>query len=70
MKVTGLLGKLAKPILDKYQEARPQQGDRTLKEETFDIAGVSYYLDNLQKLACANPDYRKRGKTLAEEGQA
>ena len=47
MKVTGLLGKLAKPILDKYQEARPQQGDRTLKEETFDIAGVSYYLDNL-----------------------
>ena len=70
MKVTGLLGKLAKPILDKYQEARPQQGDRTLKEETFDIAGVSYYLDNLQKLACANPDYRKRGKTLEEEGQA
>lgn len=70
MKVTGLLGKLAKPILDKYQEARPQQGDRTLKEETFDIAGVSYYLDNLQKLACANPDYRKRGKTLAEEGQS
>lgn len=70
MKVTGLLGKLAKPILDKYQEARPQQGDRTLKEEAFDIAGVSYYLDNLQKLACANPDYRKRGKTLAEEGQA
>ena len=70
MKVTGLLGKLAKPILDKYQEARPQQWDRTLKEEAFDIAGVSYYLDNLQKLACANPDYRKRGKTLAEEGQA
>lgn len=70
MKVTGLLGKLAKPILEKCQDVKPPQGDRTLKEEKFEIVGVAYYLDNIQKLACSNSNYRKKGKTLAAEEPA
>lgn len=33
--------------------------------ENFHLAGVSYYLDNIKKLACSNEDYRKSTKTLA-----
>lgn len=38
------------------------------REKTFCVVGVRYYLDSLQKLACANSNYRKSGKTLVSDG--
>jgi len=38
------------------------------REKTFCVVGVRYYLDNLQKLACADSNYRKSGKTLVSDG--
>lgn len=38
------------------------------REKTFCVVGVRYYLDNLQKLSCADPNYRKSSKTLISDG--
>lgn len=38
-----------------------------LKEEILYVVGVQHYENNLKKLACPNPDYRKAGKTLSAE---
>lgn len=42
---------------------------RTLKKERFSVAGTYYHMPAINKLAKANPDWRKGGKTLAEEGK-
>lgn len=39
------------------------------QEETFYGVGVEHYLENIHKLAVPNPDWRKRGNTLAAEGK-
>lgn len=40
------------------------------KEETFSAVGTHYYLKNIEKLATGNPEWKKRGKTLASQGYA
>ena len=46
------------------------QAERTLKEETFPIAGVSYYESNIQKLATVNPDWKISAKQIVDHGKA
>lgn len=46
-----------------------KEEDRTLKEETFYAAGVSYYAKNIQKLACENPDWKLTSKRAVEIGK-
>lgn len=43
---------------------------RTLTEEKFSVAGVSYYLDNIGKLACQNPNWKKTAAQLISSGMA
>lgn len=38
------------------------------KEEVFRAVGTHYYLKNIGRLATANPDWKKTGKTLAKQG--
>lgn len=40
-----------------------------LIKEDFVVAGVSYYKENIMKLACSNPDWRKHAKTLLAENK-
>lgn len=40
------------------------------KEETFRAVGTTYYLQNIGKLATPNPDWKKTGKSLANQGHA
>lgn len=35
-------------------------GNRTLKTESFCVVGVCYYFDNLKKISCLNPDYKRK----------
>ena len=46
------------------------QAERTLKEETFPLAGVSYYESNIQKLATVNPDWKISAKQIVDNGKA
>lgn len=41
-----------------------------LVEEEFLVVGINYCLENLRKLACANPDWKKNGKSIISEGMA
>lgn len=64
----GLLNFLKESILSKAQEEAPDTVPH-YQEETFFGVGVEHYLENIHKLAVPNPDWRKRGKTLAAEGK-
>ena len=52
----------------KTKDKEPQR--RILTEEDFFAAGVSYYNSNINKLACPNPDWKKRASTIVKEGKA
>ena len=46
----------------------PSEPKRTLKEEDFRAEGVYYYEDNIRKLACPNPEWKKSAAKIVEEG--
>lgn len=48
----------------------PKKATATFQERQFEAVGVNYYLANVKKLACTNPDWKKRGNTLVKEGMA
>lgn len=56
----GLINKTAKQI----------PAGRTLTEETLHAVGVSYYEDNIQKLACKNPDWQLSAEQIVNSGKA
>ncbi len=41
----------------------------TAKQEVFEVAGVTYYLKNLDKVAEMNPEWRKTRKALLNAGR-
>lgn len=43
---------------------------RVLKEETFHAVGVSYYENNIRKLACSNPDWKLTAAQIIGSGKA
>lgn len=43
---------------------------RTLTEETFHAVGVSYYENNIRKLACPNSDWALSAAKIIEDGKA
>ena len=45
----------------------PSEPKRTLKEEDFRAEGVYYYEDNIRKLACPNPEWKKSAAKIIEE---
>lgn len=50
--------------------APAKSSENTVQEESFEVVGTHYYLSNISKLATSNPDWRKNGKTLANQGHA
>lgn len=55
-------GILPKPFLQAYQ-------DRTLKVETFRVAGSHYCEDDIMKLATANSEWKSTAKQLINSGK-
>lgn len=50
----------------KTKKASPQSSEhRTLTEETFHAVGVSYYENNIHKLACINPEWKLPAAQIA-----
>lgn len=43
---------------------------RTLQEEDFRAVGVYYYEQNIKKLACPNPDWKKSASQIVSDGQS
>lgn len=64
MGVFDLLKKIA-PANHPQEEVK--SADRTLKKESFRVAGVYYYEENIMKLAVSNPDWKKNKATLKKE---
>lgn len=57
--------------LQKNGEKQPtKEAARTLKKEDFEVAGTYYYMDNINKLATCNPDWKSTCKTLENKGLA
>ena len=54
----------------KKPKALPEIEDRTLIEESFHAVGVSYYENNIRKLACSNPDWKLSAAQLLDNGKA
>lgn len=42
---------------------------RTLQEEDFKAAGVNYYSESINKLACSNPDWNLSAKQIINSGK-
>lgn len=47
----------------------PIKQDRSLKVETFRIAGSHYYTENINKLATTNPSWKLSAKQLISDGR-
>ncbi len=43
--------------------------NRELQTETFNVVGVTYYLDNIHKLACGNPDWKCTAAQIISKGK-
>lgn len=54
---------------NKGPEIHPIDTGGKLVKEDFVVAGVCYHADSLKRIAVANPDWRKGGKTLLTEGK-
>lgn len=52
------------------KKVRANSGDRSLKEETFRAVGVSYYTDNIKKLATVNSDWALPAAEVIKAGNA
>lgn len=61
-------GLMKKGILKKSLPT-PQIADRSLKVEIFHLTGVSYYTENVGKLAVSNPDWKATSKQLINSGK-
>lgn len=46
------------------------ENDRKLKKEEFIVVGTQYCLDNINKLACANLDWKHNTETIIADGKA
>lgn len=55
-----------KATVPQRQEAASSE---TAEQEVFEIAGVAYYLKNLDKVAEMNPEWRRTCKALLNEGR-
>ena len=56
-------------LFDFLKKEQPQPEERKLVKEDFKVVGVHYHPAEIKRLQNANPDWRKGGKTLAEEGK-
>lgn len=63
LKKNGMLDKLLK----KSSSNAPA---RDLKVEEYSVAGANYCLDNIGKLACANPDWKRTAAQIISGGKA
>ncbi len=58
-----------KSISNRFSQPESMRSkERTLVEEKFFVTGVSYYLGNIGKLACQNPDWKKLPHSLSPPG--
>lgn len=62
----GMIQGVKEVIFRKPKQAQPEGA----KEEIFNIAGTYYCLKNIAQLATPNPDWKKTGKSLANQGHA
>lgn len=44
--------------------------DGTLKKEEYFVVGTQYYMENIGKLACSNPDWKHNAQTIIAHGNA
>lgn len=68
----GLLywGLRKKGYIARKETQSDQFSERALKEETFNAVGISYYEDNIRKLACNNPDWKLSAAQVINSGKA
>lgn len=66
----GIIGAIESIFKDRRTTIPAEHSGDSMREETFDIAGTHYCLSNIAKLATSNPDWRKTGKALANQGYA
>ena len=48
----------------------PDQDSRELKKEDFVVVGTNYYMDNIKKLACCNPEWKSTNATIVKNDHA
>lgn len=65
-----VLGAVESIFFPQKSNASAKSSEDTVQEETFEVVGSHYYLSNISKLATSNPDWRKTGKALANQGHA
>lgn len=65
-----ILGAIELIFSRKSHTVPDEQPNDSMQEERFDVVGTHYYLSNIAKLATSNPDWRKTGKALANQGYA
>lgn len=53
-----------------FLKKEPPQEERHLVKEDFKVLGVYYHPNEIKRLQNANPDWKKGGKALVEEGKA
>lgn len=64
-------GKFLQWLFDSIYKPKPEVSQpRTLTVEDFYVSGISYYEENIKKLACQNPDWKKHAATIVKEGKA
>lgn len=52
-------------LFDLIKSKRNVSVKREYQENVFHVVGINYYMENIEKLACSNTDYRKSAKTIA-----
>ena len=63
-------GKFIQWLIDSIYKPKPEEPQpRTLTVEDFFVYGISYYEENIEKLACQNPDWKKHAATIVKEGK-
>ncbi len=61
---------LRKKILPNVFNSSKGAHDSALKTEEFNLAGVSYYINNINKLACSNPAWKHTVAIATSKGMA
>ena len=56
-------------LFDFLKKEKPQE-ERHLVKEDFKVVGAHYHPNEIKRLQDANPDWRKSGKAIVEEGKA
>ena len=52
-------------LFDLIKSKRNVSVKREYQENVFHVVGINYHMENIEKLACSNTDYRKSAKTIA-----